>query len=310
MRFSNGYIPDAVQAFEAKKRGVPSDRQRLVGKVVPYGDNTQTPAVIAWDEFKAVLETGKPAKRTDWWNVGEGANLFTESQGSMPNCAGFAAANASQIKVLLQTVNDFSEQVPKPFNPQGTWQKTKKGSISGGQTISAIAEGIREIGNCLIEDIGEYSDRKSLRVLPEKALENAALHQCAVCIYEGSAAQAFDWVLKACEQGYSVIVGNYPAVANGTFKDANGVECVKLSGQWAHATCFGGFQKKGGVRYAFWVNSHGNLYRSNDGTPAFGGWMAEDTLKRFSSGQFFDVAFVIWAEACFDPHAEKTLNYE
>ena len=60
-----------------------------------------------------------------------------------------------------------------------------------------------------------------------------------------------------------------------------------------------------GAEYAYWINSHGRLYESNDGSPAIGGWMSKDTVKRFCSSNYCDAAICTYVES---PHGEDNLN--
>jgi len=309
MIFADGYIPDEVQMEEARKLGVPSDREKLLAEAKGFDDAGKMPPVTSWPEFYEYVKKLPDAGNTRWWEGVNVDSLFTPSQGTRPNCAGFSMANASLIRILLQKKNEFSEQVPVRFNPQGTWQSSKNGSTRGGQTISAIADAGRRLGNCLASDLGNYDDSQSFRSLDETVLENAARHQIGISLYDGPRENVPEIIMTLCRKGFSIIVGNCTAAADGRRKDANGVECVDVSRQeWAHATCFGGYQEVGGKRYVFWVNSHGNIYPASDGSPAFGGWMPEQTLLNFVQGQFFDLAAVVYAEANFCETAEKTLN--
>lgn len=309
MNFENGYIPDAVQAEEAKAQGVVSDREKLLAQAKGFDDVGRVPPVTEWGEFYSFVRNMKDVKNGEWWKVTDSGELFTPSQGQRPNCAGFALANASQIRVLMQMLNEYSEQMPSKYNPQGTWQNSKNGSTRGGQTISAIADAGRTVGNCLVADLGEYSDSQSFRSLQADTLQNASNHQIGISLYDGPREEIPEIIMTLCRKGFSVIVGNCVAVKDGRQTDENGVEVVRASNQqWAHATCFGGWKTVGGTDYVFWVNSHGAIYKGTDGSPAIGGWMSTETLRDFSKGQFFDLCAVVYAEALTDKNFTPSLN--
>lgn len=307
MIFSDGYIPDEIQAQEARKVGGVSDREKVLAQAKPFDDASQTPPVWDWKDFISSLNS--PYEEVLWWEKSDARQLFTASQETLPNCAGFAMANAALVRTLIQKDLEFSEQSPVKFNPLGTWQASKKGSLRGGQTISAIADAGREIGNCLASDLGDYSDRQSFRTLDETTRQNASRHQIGISLYDGPRDAIPELLMTLCRHGITAIVGNCVAVKDGRTRDSNGVEVVSISNQgWAHATAFGGFKTVNGTDYVFWLNSHGEIYPASDGSPAFGGWMDLKTLKQFVQGQFFDLCAVTYCEANFNSNIKPTLN--
>lgn len=309
MIFEDGYIPDEVQAAIALENGTRSDRTKLLSLAKGFDDSGKIPPVLEWGQFYAYVQKASQPENLKWWEGFNASKFFTPSQGSMPNCAGFSLANASLIRTLLQIKNEYSEQVPQKFNPQGTWQASKNGSTRGGQTISAIADAGRNIGNCLAMDLGPYTDTQSFPELEERERINAARHQVGVSLYEGSRENVPEIIFNLCKKGFSIIVGNCIAVQDGRKADSNGVEVVQISRQkWAHATTFGGFQIVNNTEYVFWVNSHGNIYPASDGSPDFGGWMSFETVQQFARGQFFDLCAVVYAEADYSQNQAPTLN--
>lgn len=309
MKFEDGYIPDAVQAAQALKAGTVSDREKVLAEAKSFDDSGKIPPVTVWKDFYEYLSLSPDAENAKWWENADISDLFTTSQGNQPNCAGFALANAALTRILLQEKNEFSEQIPVRFNPMGTWQRSKNGSTRGGQTISAIADAGRKIGNCLASDLGNYDDSQSFRSLEKSVLENAARHQIGISLYDGPREDVPAIIFQICRKGFTAIVGNCIAVKDGRTCDSNGVETVETSTQpWAHATAFAGFQEVEGKEYVFWINSHGNIYPSNDGSPPFGGWMTRETLREFTAGQFFDLCAVVYAESDFRKDSPKTLN--
>ncbi|MDO4574256.1 MAG: hypothetical protein Q4D98_03480 [Planctomycetia bacterium] len=307
MYFQDGYIPDRVEAEWAIQCGRTSDHDRVLALAAPW-DAEKLPPVVVWESFKTRLMDidGGPTK--NWWDGVDVAKLFTASQGSRPNCAGFAMANAFLVRLLIQRKQEYSEQTIEKVNPMATWVLSKGGSLWGGQTISAIMEAGRNIGNFPSRIVGEYDQSSNWRQWKNMTSE-AEPYQVCFSIYDDDATQAATYIMEACRKGYSIVIGNGIAVA-GTRKDSRGVMVAELGGSWSHATAFGGWQKVDGVEYVFWINSHGDIYPADDGTPDFGCWMDMETLNRFCSSRFCDLAFVLYAESPYDNTIVPTLNPE
>lgn len=304
--FQDGWISDRAQKVEAEREGVVADVDALLSLAEIFTDDaSQIPPVVSWESFDKILDECQDVA-SDWWNYPGVDKLFTPSQSYRPNCAGFAMANASQARLIIQTMNQWSEQKPQKFNPMATWLLSKGGSASGGQTLSKIARYGNQTGNYLAADIGDYDPAIIRFKTDDEANTNASVHQIGVCYYEGSDA-ATD-VLRALKKGFTVFLGQSVGVRDGIVKDENGVGTVRTGGSWAHATAFAGYQKVNDVEYAFWINSHGNIYAAGDGTPDFGGWMSRDVLKRFLSSSFCDICFVTYCEAPPDESVEPTLR--
>lgn len=302
MNFLDGYIPDVIQAKEAHEAGRPSDRETVLSLAVPW-DASDVPPVVEWESFSGSLES-LPDVESRWWEGCNPAELFTASQEYRPNCAGFSEANAALMRTLIQSQSQFSEQKPERFNPMALWQLSKGGSVRGGQTISAMAKYGNEVGNFLASDLGNYDPAQTFATTTEVQKENASKHQIGVCLYEGS--NPTEAILTACRKGFTVFIGNSRAVS-GSEKDSNGMTVARLGGIWSHATAFGGYLKINGKEYVFWVNSHGNIYVTQD-APTFGCWMDEETLNRFCSSSFCDVAIVTYVESPYDLTLKPTLN--
>lgn len=306
--FQDGWIPDMVQKNEAERAGRDSDYAALRRLAEVWTDDVaEVPPVLLWESMDQLID-GMPEVDSAWWTVENAAGLFTPSQEWRPNCAGFAMANAAQMRVLIQRKSQYSENRPEKFNPFPTWILSKNGSVWGGQTIAKIARYGNEVGNYLAEDVGDY-DPSSVRLQTNgTSAENAAVHQIGVCYYEGNSAA--DDLIRALKKGFTAFVGQSVGVRDGVSKDENGVECAVIGGSWAHATAFGGWKNVNGTDYVFWVNSHGNIYKSGDGTPDFGCWMSRKTLERFLHSTFCDICFVTYAESRFDVSIPPTLNFE
>ena len=308
MTYQDGYIPDVVQAQAAAKVGQPSDRERLLDLASPW-DVSDIPPVTTWETFASWLNEKAQGATGDayfqWWQLPHALDYFTPSQEQLPDCAGFAMANA-YTATLLHQVAQWSEQLPAKINPMATWVMSKDGSTVDGQTISAIALAGNTVGNYTTEVAGEY-DQKNRYSQWRKDTEKAALRQIGVSLYEGKRNDLPQAILDAQKLGRAVIVGNNWAIS-GTHTDRNGVICATIGGMWAHATCIAGYQRVGSTEYVYWINSHGNIYETDGTTPAFGCWMDAATLERFCHSRYCDAAFVTYAEAPYDPAAEVTLT--
>lgn len=286
----------------------PEVMAEIKASAVPWdGDINNTPAVVDWSSFAKVLPD-MPDIETKWWTKFDWQKYFTPSQEYRPNCAGFGLANASMMRTLIQTGFQFSEQRPEKFNPFMCWLLSKNGSTWGGQSIGAMAQYGNKVGNFLASDIGDYDPAKASTRRSSEADEHAKQHQICYCLYEGN--DPAEAVLMACRKGFTVLFGNSVGVASGRVKDENGVEVVRISGSWAHAHAGGGFQIVNGTRYIYWMNSHGPIYQAQDGTPPIGGWMPESTLRRFLSGSFADVCFIVYAECPYNTSIKPSLNPE
>lgn len=289
-----------------------SETPRVMAEInasaVPWdGDITKTPNVIEWASFEAALNS-MPDIQKNWWEVYDWKQYMTASQEYRPNCAGFGMANAAMMRTLIQAGIQHSEQLPQKFNPMLTWLLSKGGSAWGGQSIGAMAKYGNEVGNYLACDIGDYDPARASTRRGNEADENARKHQICYSIYDGdSPAEA---IVAACRKGFTVFVGNSRGIASGVTTDSNGVEVVRTAGSWSHATAFGGFKIVNGKRYVFWVNSHGSIYQSGDGTPPIGGWMSEESVEYFMGGSFADVCVIVYAECPYDLSIKPSLNPE
>ena len=272
-------------------------------KEVPW-DATDKPPVCTWSSFEKFL-IDQPDQRINWFEAVDPYKYFTPSQSYRPNCAGFAMANAATCALISQITNRFSEQTQVKFNPFVTWLRSKNGSVSGGQSIAAIALAGNEYGNFLAEDVGPYDPGKIIRTTQPEEDQHALEHQIGYCLYDGN--EPWEAILLALQKGFACFVGNSRAVS-GSSRDSNGVPVANLSGSWSHATAFAGFQVVNGVRYAFWINSHGDIYESDGKTPKFGCWMSESILKTFMNSTFNDLCILTYTEAPYDPSVAETLN--
>lgn len=267
-------------------------------------DATDKPPISSWASFEKFL-IDQPDQRINWFKAVDPYEYFTPSQSYRPNCAGFAMANAATCALISQVQNRFSEQIQVKFNPFVTWLKSKGGSVSGGQSIAAIALAGNEYGNYLAEDVGDYSAERIIRTTQPEEDAHAMEYQIGYALYDGR--KPWEAILLACRKGYSCFVGNSRAVG-GSSRDPYGVPVANLSGTWSHATAFAGYQEVEGIQYVYWINSHGDIYESDGFTPRFGCWMSESILQTFMSSSFNDLAVLTHTEGRYNPAVKPTLN--
>ena len=268
-------------------------------------DAQDRPPVSTWTSFEKFLKTLPDMPETsNWFRVVDPLEYFTPSQSYRPNCSGFAMANAATCALISQIHHAYSEQTPVKFNPFVTWIKSKNGSVSGGQSIAAIAQAGNEFGNYIVEDVGDYDPGRIIRTTQPEEDAHALEHQIGFCLYDGET--PWEAMLLACQKGFACFFGNSRAIS-GCERDANGVPVAVLSGSWSHAEAAAGFQIVNGTRYVFIINSHGDIYQSDGFTPRFGVWMPEDRLKTFMSSSFNDLAIVTYTEAPYNTEIVPTL---
>ena len=289
----NGCIPNTK---------TPEALAEIAIKEAPW-DSFEKPPVSTWKSFKEFLEA-QPDQSVNWFEKVDPYEYFTLSQSYRPNCAGFAMANAATAALISQVNNRFSEQQLAKFNPFVTWIKSKNGSVSGGQSIAAIALAGNEYGNYLVQDVGEYNPDRIIRTTQPEEDDDALQHQIGYTIYDGD--RPWEAILLACRKGYACFVGNSRAVG-GSSRDPYGVPVANLSGSWSHATAFAGYQVVNGIKYVFWINSHGDIYESDGFTPRFGCWMSESILQMFMNSSFNDLAIVTYTEAPYNTEITPTL---
>lgn len=289
----NGCIPNSKD---------PEALAEIAIKETPW-DSFDKPPVSTWKSFEEFL-LAQPDQRVNWFEKVDPYEYFTPSQSYRPNCAGFAMANAATAALIAQVKNRFSEQQLAKFNPFVTWIKSKNGSVSGGQSIAAIAIAGNDYGNYLVQDVGDYNPDRVIRTTQPEEDEDALRHQIGYCLYDGN--EPWEAILLACRKGYACFVGNGRAVG-GSSRDPYGVPVANLSGSWSHATAFAGYQVVNGIQYVFWINSHGDIYESDGFTPRFGCWMSESILQMFMSSSFNDCAIVTYTEAPYNTEITPTL---
>jgi len=223
------------------------------------------------------------------------APLLYYSQGNRPSCMGHADAFAGHSSTLIQMARGAPLDY-KPINAIYTWALSKNGSLSGGQTVSAMAAAANKLGHYPIELVG--SDNLNFKQPNATQVEQAKQWQWAIMFLNYSGDAMVNEIFDSCHAGMSIAVGNSHAVS-GAETDRNGVKVAKVSGSWAHATSFTGYRKVNGTEYIFWVNSHGPRYGvSDEGEPADGCWMDKTRLAVFAKSMpSYGAPYIVFPES-------------
>lgn len=294
--------------------------QDMEEMAIPW-DAEDKPRLCTWETLKPYLESrvalneASPKNLKMWWEIAtklgfEPEELLIPTQGSIGSCAGVSYFDRCYlIQLLKQVGNHFSEQKVVRVNALATWLKSKGWSRWGGQTISAVVKEGVETGVYAVENVGEYSYSWYNRSLADKFLPEAEKRQMGACLVPDKENKV-DVIRLALKAGHVVEIGNSVAVSDGTKTDKNGVACVTCSGGWSHATMFSEYKVVNDTEYFRWENSHGKIYPNNAEEPRIGAWMTLDTLRRFTSSSFCDLAVVTYVEAPYDMKLKATLNPE
>ena len=314
-----GWIANEIERKLCTPLGLKASIDSLHEITCPW-DGTEQPTIITYDSYSAYLASrakDADSKRDagfllNWWDRPDyNELLILASQGSIGSCAGVSMFDHCYQCTLLNQIGEGSEQTIEPVNAIVSWMVSKGGSRSGGQTIAAVLQYGAELGVYPAALVGAYSDSARYDSGWRKFDSEANKRQMGACLLEdpngdglGSGDMA-DAIMLACRAGLAVEIGQSIGVRSGRTLDSNGVAVVRLGGYWAHATAFCGWKEVKGTEYAYWVNSHGNIYEATDGTPAIGGWMDLDTVKEFCSSRYADAAICTYVES---PHGVDNLD--
>lgn len=314
-----GWIANEVDRRSCRAKGIAAAIDAVHDLVCPW-DGTDQPTIVTYADYSAHLAAladeadllREVGLYRNWWErQAYKDGLLIDSQGSIGSCAGVSYYDRCYITTLVNQIGNGSEQSVEPVNALASWLISKGGSRSGGQTIAAVVQYGSELGVYPAALVGEYDASSRYDSGWRRFDSEANKRQMGACLLEDSngwsldAGDMADAILLACRAGKTVEIGQSIGVRSGRTMDSNGVSVVQLAGGWAHATAFSGWKIVNGAEYAYWINSHGRLYESNDGSPAIGGWMSKDTVKRFCSSNYCDAAICTYVES---PHGKDNLN--
>ena len=193
------------------------------------------------------------------------------------------------------------------LNPMVTWAIGKGGSVRGGATLQQTLLAGNDFGMYPAEKVGEYSASDRYQKDWRDQDTSASFRQVGFAMIPFEGEELAEKILLCNRKGFGVMFGNTLAV-NRFERDSHGVYDATIGGGGAHATAFGGLQTVNGKDYLLYLNSHGNIYPKDDGTPAFGGWMSWEKLVRFCSTKYVDAAVILCAEAPYDDSVKPTLE--
>jgi hypothetical protein len=193
------------------------------------------------------------------------------SQGSIGSCSAHGDSFAYHSALATQ-IGRGSPLEYKPINPIYHFAWSKGGSLSGGQTVTAIAKASNGLGKYPIENVGSNNQSYN-KSLQQQFANVAAKHQTAYAFIDGNVDAQVNKIFDVCHAGYGVAFANSTAVSGAT-TDSNGVKIARISGSWAHMMAWAAYRKVKGTEYIFWINSHGGRYgQSDEKEPADGAWM-------------------------------------
>jgi hypothetical protein len=221
--------------------------------------------LLPWVVLKSLLNDGYASR-----------DVLYYSQGNVGSCMGHADAFAHHSATLTSIARGMPLNY-NPFNALYTWCWSKGGSMSGGQSVSAMAAAANKLGHYTIDLVGSVNTSGYTSAKQKQFETDAKKHKSAIMFLDFKGNDLVNEIFEACHAGLAVAFGNSRAVSGAT-TDSNGVKIAKVSGSWAHATHFAGHRKVNGTRYIGWINSHGNRYgSSSEGEPGDLCWM-NDTL--------------------------------
>lgn len=299
-----------------KKLGIESDSDAIEKLLVPW-DYTEQPSIIqfdgAWRDFLKREAAQNNEIRSvgvyrHFWQIYEGDidELFGTIQ-KQNDCAAWAATRCCTSCILHQ-IYSGAEQVAERLNQMALYAyssdyELKAGSRipNGGRTLDAVAAAGNTIGNAPASIAGDYDGAVTFTGLMNSAKSEAAKRQVGWALYNQTGiSQTVDDIFLSLAADRPVLIGNLIAVQDGTAKDKNGVYIGRVNGSgWGggHATSFLDYQIVNGTEYAWWGNSHGNIYPAEDGSPDWGCWLTRESVRKLVNSSYFDCIFTTWSEA-------------
>lgn len=313
-----GCIPSFVQEEEARRMGVPSDKEQIEQLATPW-NATETPRIIEWNsDWESFLKEEADAKDLmrkhnrfpTPWELCERfcgmsfADLLKTTQ-KRNDCAAWATTRAAIVMALNQRWFGAERDI-EAYNPTGIYAYSsgstpRAGSYfaDNGRTIYGIAKTACETGNFPVDVIGEYNGITWFTEQMIQSVPVAEKNQTGFAyVSEMGADRKTDVVILSLRSGRPVVIGNDIALRDGCRQDANGMYITDVGGGWGggHATCAIDYRKVNDTEYIYIVNSHGNIYNSGTSIPAFGAYITKAGLKRYLSGSFSDIMPVTYTE--------------
>ena len=271
-----GCIPSSVQEADARRLGVPSDRELIERLAAPW-DATNQPRIIDWDsDWENYLVEEAQAKDlmrknnmfpTPWELCqrfcGKPLSKILLSQQKRNDCAACATNNAVTVMALNQRWFGAERDV-EAYNPTGIYAYSsgstpRAGSrfADNGRTIYGIAKTACETGNFPVAAIGEYNGGTSFSQAMIDSVSVAEKNQTGFAyIGNKSATEKVEIIILNLRAGRPVVIGNDVALRDGSRQDANGMYITDVGGSWGggHATAAIDYRKVNDTEYVYIVN--------------------------------------------------------
>ncbi len=319
-----GCISMAEQEREALKAGTKSDRERIkeVTQVIhaPW-DFYNQPEFIEWESLRPIFETQaklwskliKTGVAKPFWEVanrlGLDPNKLFGTIQQQNDCAAWAAVRCYLARLLAQ-YQLGSEQAIEAINQMALYALSGGASNAGdyfpnnGRTLGSVALTACQTGLLPCRLVGDYDGRCRFTNKMAENKQEGKVRQCGWSeIRVDNINKTIEAVKIALKSFHPVLMGNTTALRDGTQQDENGIYVSSVGGGWGggHATAILWYTEANDKSY-YWIgNSHGLIYPSGDGAPAWGTYISEDSLKRYIDGDFADMYAITWTES---PHGD------
>ena len=320
-----GCIPASVQAAKARAEGRLSDEAQIAKLAAPW-DKTDKPSIILyndkWAEWLKELATAYDILRDfgrmpTIWDIarfyGYDLEQLCGSLQKANDCTAWGVTRASICLALYQKWAG-AEIAAEKYNPSGNYAYSSELTPRDyepvpdtGRTIYAAAKAACGAGNYTVADIGEYTGKAMYTPAMLRTARDAQRRQTGwVYLGDGySGKELADIVLLSLRACKPVIIGNTVAIRDGVQITSDRVPVSNVGGGWGGGHCTAACDvKKVGSNYYIWIyNSHGNIYKANNGSPAAGTYITYDGLVKYLSGSYADVMLSTYTES---PHVDNT----
>lgn len=323
-----GCISMAEQEIEAKRLGIKSDRQRVKEHTTiltaPW-DSYDQPEFVDWDSVRPIFSEQaelwgrlhESGAIRPFWKTAEKAGQNTDklygTYQMQNDCAAWATVRCYLTK-LLEQIQIGSEQTVEAINQMALYAISGGAKRAGdyipnnGRTLGSVALAACEAGLLPCSLVGEYDGKCRFTTDMANNLSSGKVRQCGWSeIRHNDINRTIEHVRIALRSLHPVLMGNTTALRDGTKRDKNGMYISSVGGSWGggHATAILWYEEVNGSNY-YWIgNSHGLIYESGDGAPAWGTYITEDALADYIDGEFADLYAITWAES---PHGADNYN--
>lgn len=217
-----------------------------------------------WDVFRVL-----PAKA-------KRSEIFAWDQGSVPSCSMHGAAHAYQC-MTLTSIALGAPLYYEAFNPIYPFYAARGGNLAGGLDLYTVAEWVNEKGLMPASLVGDDNLHVSRAKLSK--MDDGVKWQAGIVLLEDD----FDErIRRACRALCSVCFGAGHFYSRSKV-DRRGVRVMDGRSYGGHAQAFTAWMEVDGEEYVYNLNSHGDIYRSENGEPENGAWVGTGTLGRYAT---------------------------